>query len=585
MSKKYSEKIIELLQRDDFPPIVALNGSWGVGKTFYITESLITELNERANEIFEQTTITPDIVNYFSITGVDSLKAFQDKLISSTYFQEDTDSTLISSTFKSLTDFAAKISSEKSDSAGITAAASIINASGGCIRSRMLQKINNKIIIIDDLERLDDQALIKKIIGECLNLSLENNLKFIFSVNMEQLRIDSTQEEKYFSGKINYSASSYDVMQISFLNWGEVYKNYEDEIIKSIEVNDLKNIRVIKRISNKLLHIYNLCEKKSNEFNLDLNMQRFISSVFSIGTLHFVHGIKSSEICDSMRAGVSMSEEPKNYIYDFSICSVDLVKFVCDDIVDVFDITMFGELISTSKNVDRLYYDGHCYIDEEIYLSSIKELIEIITSDDDEYILNWFRALDTYCYLVKHGFIQNNLDVYKILDAKMESNSLMLQKAPVVYEFRNKFVFEKFLNKKKEIEDREKENRDEVLNNNFMNSWKDVDLSYYKSFSGYPVVATKHVEKWCSAITNWDLISIHLFGDFITSKYIEDNNSVVKAIKSGRANFKEEYKALINLNESLKKLTSTMPIGRKKGAISILINDIDLAAAELERLI
>jgi hypothetical protein len=98
------EKITALFADDSMPPMILLDGKWGCGKSYYVTQTLIPKLKRDYKE---------SKVLYFSVYGISSLDDFRDKLISAFYFKDDKTSGLLSSVVKSTIEIGQHFDSEK----------------------------------------------------------------------------------------------------------------------------------------------------------------------------------------------------------------------------------------------------------------------------------------------------------------------------------------------------------------------------------------------------------------------------------------------------------------------------------------
>lgn len=230
---KYNETIVALLDRPEFPPIVALDGPWGIGKTHFINEHLITYIkNVKRNKVF-----------YVSLTGVDSLQTFKDKLISNAHFGKEENKSILESFFDSTLQVAAKMG-DSEDKAAASAASAILSKSSGVIKEKMVNGIKDTYIILDDIERLHKENLASQILGQCLDMSLDKqrNVKFIVATCTKALKLKEGEAEKYFSGKVHYNTNKSEIMEIAFSKFG-FYNDFRDVILKTLNEVNVNNIR------------------------------------------------------------------------------------------------------------------------------------------------------------------------------------------------------------------------------------------------------------------------------------------------------------------------------------------------------
>lgn len=117
--------------------------------------------------------------------------------------------------------------------------ASMLSGASGLVKEAMLSKLSDKIIIIDDLDRVKDEGLCDLIIGECLQLSDDSSLKFIFIVNNKEVGADSALKEKVFSGCIKLNKSLQESVEIGFSGY-DWFEEYREKIVKAVEQQNLK---------------------------------------------------------------------------------------------------------------------------------------------------------------------------------------------------------------------------------------------------------------------------------------------------------------------------------------------------------
>lgn len=133
----FSQIITHHLKEKDFPPIVAINGDWGVGKTFYIKNSLIADINNDPE-------LSKLKVEYISLIGVNSLNDFKDKLISRYYLNNHRSAGRLKNIFDGALKYINVATKSTDDAASVTAITSIINGSRGAIKESILNKIKTQ---------------------------------------------------------------------------------------------------------------------------------------------------------------------------------------------------------------------------------------------------------------------------------------------------------------------------------------------------------------------------------------------------------------------------------------------------------
>ena len=187
--------IVELLEDTAFPSMILVDGEWGSGKTHYIREVLTPFLKERFKE---------ESIHSFSLYGVSDVNDFRDRITSICLSGSEETSKLTTNLIK-----IADSIGLSNDTKGISG---VLSGAAGAYRYSMYKELSNKILIIDDLERVASVNAIKVILGECFNLAdTRNNIKVIVVANTK--KVDVTADlEKVFCDKITIKYSSKEIV-------------------------------------------------------------------------------------------------------------------------------------------------------------------------------------------------------------------------------------------------------------------------------------------------------------------------------------------------------------------------------------
>ena len=314
-----TQQIKAFLDDDSFPPLVLFNGAWGEGKTFFTKNTMIPELDECDFNCV-----------YFSLVGISNITDFRDRLISNNFLKDKTEYERTESNRDSNI---AKVCSNLFTLFGGnegTKIASVIGGATGLIKEYMLDKIEDTTSIIDDLDRIDCEKLTKSIVGECLQLCEKNNLKFVFVVNDEEIKLDTSFKEKVFSGKVNLNQTLQETISICFGKY-EWLEEFQQNIYSTINTCDLKNLRVLKRASNKINHIYDKLVE-SDLYNNKLAMDSIIQKVVTISYYHYVGGKTSDQILNaSKQSSDKDSDNNLYYLKNLFDITGDIVSFCSSD--------------------------------------------------------------------------------------------------------------------------------------------------------------------------------------------------------------------------------------------------------------
>lgn len=149
---KTEQRIHALLEDRSFPRMVLIDGPWGIGKTFYVTNVLQPYLNQIYPKPFK--TI------YLSLYGVTSLNDFKDRLISIVY-ANNADFSVKGGKFLG---FLGQSTEVTSSTKGVTA---LLSAASSVAKQILFNKLNNLVILLDDLERITLENVRMEVVGEC----------------------------------------------------------------------------------------------------------------------------------------------------------------------------------------------------------------------------------------------------------------------------------------------------------------------------------------------------------------------------------------------------------------------------------
>lgn len=151
--------ILDYLINDKTNTALLLNGSWGCGKTFYIQNSLLPYLQENKKKSV-----------YVSMYGIQNIEALSKSIFTESYFKSinNRGGTFVTGLAKTILK-------------GVTNYFNI-DISGGTKEWEKLSNIvnlNNKLLIIDDLERHDPSFSVMEILGFINNLCENDKVKVL----------------------------------------------------------------------------------------------------------------------------------------------------------------------------------------------------------------------------------------------------------------------------------------------------------------------------------------------------------------------------------------------------------------------
>ncbi|MEZ9593352.1 P-loop NTPase fold protein [Shewanella sp. 10N.261.52.F9] len=552
-----SEVITSLLDDRSFPPMVRLDGQWGVGKTYFVEKDLRPYLKEKGRKTI-----------FFSLTGISSLNDFRDKLISSIYFSEGIDE----GAFKGLANNALTVIEKASDNGGLIS--SLLKGSAGVAKHTLLAKVNNVIVILDDLERVDDGKLEKAIVGECLQLINDNNLEFIFIINSEKSSIDGQMLEKAFSDRVYFERSPLEVVNIAFGQYNH-FDCYQSNLIELITKYKFSNLRILKRASNRLNHIYQLI-KGEEEQDFQSSMEVLISQVITISYLYYACNKTVDEISSGLdytrniRLPDDKSEdefEPYRTIY---IPTIPLIEYCCGKQHTVPKIEFVGKIFSKPCPIDRFMFARPYQLDLATFEDLLSQTTNYLFHQKDVLLVKWFQACENFRYLLENNFVSGDVDDFlnqleklanekifdgKELDTRSHNFKLTTNRINELYQIhKDNWTVKNDISIKNSLYIRAKE------------SWANVDQEIYQNHRSTPFIKLFSADEWIEAIDNWSAQDIGLFSNYLFEAYRSTNIASF---------FKEDISTMRILIEKLSKQINKMDAGQPKGSRVLIVKALN----------
>ncbi|MFB9036226.1 hypothetical protein [Xanthomonas arboricola] len=257
MSLSVVKNVIKNFSDDPFPKVLAIKGSWGVGKT-YAWHEIIKEL---------RSTVIPSKYAYVSLFGIRSMAELRTAILASTQpsklVGEQVTAKLLKSEWKSLS----RTAGMKAFHHGRDIIAEIPYAKQITIGFDALsgQLIRDTLICLDDFERISENSEItqKDVLGLISLLKNERGCKIALLFNSEKL-VGSTYaeyREKVVDMELTYAPTadeSFNIAVPATSAWRERVKNH----CKTLQI---KNIRVLKKIAENIEIVSSKNEAKSEK--------------------------------------------------------------------------------------------------------------------------------------------------------------------------------------------------------------------------------------------------------------------------------------------------------------------------------
>lgn len=543
-----------------------LDGRWGEGKTYFTKNTLMPQLTAEGHSCV-----------FFSLTGLSSINDFKDRLLSSSYFKSE----INSETGKSYSALITSIISKFGGDSGGTIA-SILSGASGLVKESMLSRLRNRIIIIDDLDRVKDNTLSDLILGECLQLSDGSELKFIFIVNDEKNLADLALKEKVFSGIVKLNKSLHEAIQIAFLEYAW-FEQYRSEIEKIVEHKNLKNLRVLKRISKKIHEIFEVLQ-----FDESIDLDQCIPTMIKVTILtmfyHYEMKFSEADIWDRSEYS-NMLPGDKNEQYKYAdlvdihwFLTKPLISFLVGGSNWILSLDDFGRLQKKGCPIDAFMFSSHFNHDDESFDRNVDTLQQFVFEEVNVPFSKWFEASYFYHFLQSNEFfgdtrpdISQHFDElftkksfdYSDLDGR--TNRLRLNPE-------DKLIFDKFVKERASYNTESLKNDRRDILDRICKGWKELDIEIYRSHQLQPFFNQFSAQQLLECLTSWENSDILLFSDFISDRYKSKN------IKTYLA---EEFGIISELLKGVETMYGFETSGRKKGALGFLKRNLSSATKAL----
>lgn len=550
-----TQHILSLLNDNSFPPLVMLDGSWGEGKTYFTNHTLIPELKEQGHSCV-----------FFSLTGLSSINDFKDRLLSYSYIRNEVDS----DAGKSISTIFTSILSQFGGENGGTVA-SILSGASGLVKESMLSRLSDRVIIIDDLDRVKGNTLSDLILGECLQLSDGSNLKFLFIVNDEKSLADSALKEKVFSGIVKLNKNLNEAIEIAFSKY-VWFKHYRHEVEKIVEQKNLKNLRVLKRASNKIDEIYRVLQS-DDSLDLDGSMATLIKVTVLTMYYHYEKKFSGTKIIEKSHH-FNMLPDEKNKKYEYadlvdvhSSLTKPLVSFLVGGSNWKLSIDDFGRLQQKGCPIDAFMFSPHFNHDDESFERNVDTLQQFVFEEPNVPFSKWFEASYFYHFLQSNEFFDDTrpdlserfdeLFTKKRFDySDLDGRTNRLRLDPEC-----KLIFDKYVQERELYRTESLRNEQSEILTRLSRGWSNVDIEIYRSHQLRAFFNQFTAQQLVDCLTKWENSDILLFSDFMCDRFKSTNINKHLA---------EEFEIISELLKEVESMYNSEPSGRKKGALGFL---------------
>ena len=337
-------RVIELLkahsEKDSSPIAIAINGNWGVGKSYMYRESLAVKIQE----VLGREPI------YTSVFG----KKDENAIIQDLVVQFLKKKNALVKALKPITGYVGQI---------ILRFFGLPNANMGSVLNFLEKKdLKNTIVCIDDFERLSDKIPMQDILGLISELKENKGCHIILLCSEDH--IDAEQKSAFYHYKekiidFDFFYNPTPMEQLKIFEGSQEYERYVAQIadnpsIKSImdrfKITNLREIR-------KLIFYFNsYCEQLENVINDTQECQEsermsffgvaFVIVVEARAIYHFKKDDKLAEKYSKQNKGVRILQDTEEWLKSNALLSEDekhdarlrsIKKFINDDVIKMGD--------------------------------------------------------------------------------------------------------------------------------------------------------------------------------------------------------------------------------------------------------
>lgn len=400
------ERLIELLNSSE-PFGIALNGKWGVGKTFFWNQLIKEKFSAKKTA-------------YISLFGVETIQQIKNDLLLQIYTQNGF--------VKKIKD---KVGSFKLYGMDISLALSWFEK----------KDFENVIVCFDDFERISDKLKLKDVLGLISELKEQKKCTVVLILNKKELKDEDLS--KYKDKIVDYDFNYEPTVVESFSLIKDNLKSFKQYPLQYFQRHEINNIRIMKRVINALndyVYFENLVKDYKNieeelvENILEISTINALELSVDFETLSKYSNPYDLDELSKQKYGEPKQEKQKNENYE------KLLKYINKKNVEYFyisDITF--NIIDYIKNSivdkdslqnsinERIKKEKHSSIQEQIrkcthkarydlnysYNQYTKDLFNILESNQNN-IIEIINA-DNFLFYIQQleEFDSENIEKYK----------------------------------------------------------------------------------------------------------------------------------------------------------------------------
>ena len=228
-------QVQEFLSKDK-PEVLAIKGSWGVGKTYSWNKFLLHAKNSKS--------VALERYSYVSLFGINSLDAFKYAIFEHVVPRDLIGTEANLETFKKNTAGLLEVLGRKS--LAWFKGASLIKGFTPAIESVSFLSLNQSLICIDDLERRGSGLSMKDTLGLVTQLKEQKKCKIVLLLNDKEEGLEEYQKyrEKVIDIELKFDPTPLESAEIAF----DLTRKEGEALSQLTQKLGIRNIRVLKKI-------------------------------------------------------------------------------------------------------------------------------------------------------------------------------------------------------------------------------------------------------------------------------------------------------------------------------------------------
>lgn len=575
LNMKTEERIHSLLEDRSFPSMILLDGHWGVGKTHFVKYALKPYLETKYSKPFK--TI------YLSLYGVTSLEDFKDRLLSLAY-TGNKKSNWFAEKYSNLTGSSVQIFE------GTRGVGAALGSVASIVKYHYFSKLNNLVLFLDDLERVSSGTVKSEILGECLNLAENKDIKILVVANQDKIEPElKTDIEKVFSDIVHFNRTPSDLVSVLdkiYTGYKALSDSQKQDIKRLLEEHKLDNLRIIIRSIERYNSISNLFERYSGLDYTSVDNRHLIAS-FSVCTAIYQHGYSLDEIIKTFNENPynqhqteGETEEDKrtdllrSLIHPIRYNTTEnLIKFIATYENNFKDITQELNLPVAVNNIQEILDYKFRKNDDEWLIERLPDFKAYIENPEPSDLVNWMRACNVFVFLIKNSYVSDILESFKAqvqgtlpnftFTTLEDIEELHSDLRYYVHDEDFNELFSSFLTN---VRESNKNERVESFRIGFLKSWSTVTDIARSQYQVTPFLNFFNRSDFEQAINSWANEDVNDFNSYVRNRY--DFNNIDDY-------FTAELEALGELLEAISSIKTSLPVGAKRGVISELERGLD----------